>query len=101
MLKSYAHQRVGNSFSQPAPAGVVPAYVPPGAPPVLGAPPKLVRARVLASYAANSPAELSIQEGEEVVFLRNDPSGWTEVSNKAGEYFGIFLVVLVFVLCCV
>jgi hypothetical protein len=56
---------------------------------------------VLASYAANSPAELSIQEGEEVVFLRNDPSGWTEVSNKAGEYFGIFLVVLVFVLCCV
>lgn len=82
---TYAYQRSGSTFSQPAPPGVVPAVVPAGPPPVLGAPPKLVKARVLASYAANSAAELSIQEGEEVVFLRNDPSGWAEVTNRAGK----------------
>lgn len=40
---------------------------------------------MLAPYQANSAAELTVNAGEEVIFIRNDPSGWSEVSNLAGK----------------
>ncbi len=58
------------------------------APPPGHAPPSLpppARALVLANYIAASPTELSVREGEYVVIVRADPSGWTEVLNGAGN----------------
>ena len=57
---------------------------PPGAPPP-SLPPPAPRARLLAAYAASSPTELSVVQGEEVTVVRADPSGWTEVVNAAGH----------------
>ncbi len=52
---------------------------------MLGAPPKLVKARVLAPYDARSASELSISIGEEVIVINRDVGGWAQVSNLSGK----------------